>query len=139
MCLKLIDYDFEVILDKRLVFVEKTKSLIIELIQKPTKSSKINLSDYLEENLNKNYSVISNLFSQEEGITIEKFCILMRIEKAKELLSYDEMSISEIADYLGYSSTNHLSNQFKKVTEMSPSEFKNQNNIKLRKSIHKII
>ncbi len=82
------------------------------------------MSDYLIENLHQDYSKLSNLFSYVEGISIEKYFINLKIEKVKELIVYDELSLSEIANFLNYSSVSHLSNQFKKVTGFSPSYFK---------------
>ena len=88
------------------------------------KEGHLNLSDYLAKEVGYDYSYLSNLFSSAEGITIEKYLIGQKIEKTKELLIYEEMTLSEIAFELGYSSTQHLSSQFKKVTGMNPSQFK---------------
>ena len=85
---------------------------------------KINLSDYLSENLNQDYNSLSNLFSEIENTTIEKYFISQKIEKVKELLIYNELSLSEIADILNYSNVAHLSNQFKKITGFTPTHFK---------------
>jgi len=85
---------------------------------------KVNLSDYLSEKLNFDYTYLANLFSEVEGKTIEKFFIAHKIEKAKELLVYDELNLTEIADKLHYSSVAHLSNQFKRITGLTPSHFK---------------
>lgn len=115
---------FEIIDDKRSRIIEKIKSLIIQLVQKEAPERKLNLSDYLSREIHYDYNYLSTLFSEVEGTTIEKYFITQKIEKAKELLVYDELSISQIADYLGYSSVAHLSTQFKQVTGFTPSHFK---------------
>src|SRR5699024_6631404 len=94
----------------------------------------VKLSEYLSSELHQNYSALSNLFSAVEGITIERYHILQKIEKVKELLVYNELSLSEIASQLNYSSVAYLSNQFKKVTGLTPSHFKNLRTVK-RKSL----
>ena len=116
---------FEVIDDKKTQFVQRIKNAIIELIHHNNSRKSISsYSRYLSELLNKDYSFISSVFSELEGITIERYVIHQKIEKVKELLTYNEKNISEIADELEYSSVGHLSNQFKKITSMSPSQFK---------------
>ncbi len=115
---------FEWIDDKKERMVEAVKTLIVELIQDKDNELNINLSDYLAKHLHYEYTTISNLFSEVKGITIEKYYIAQKIEKVKELLFYDELNLSEIADRLHYSSVAHLSAQFKKVTGMTPSQFK---------------
>lgn len=115
---------FELIDDKKSRLIEQIKTLIIELVHYNNNGLKINLSDYLSEKLHHEYNYISNLFSEIEGTTIEKYFIAQKIEKVKELLVYDELSLSEIAFRLNYSSTAHLSSQFKKVTGLTPSHFK---------------
>lgn len=117
---------FEWIDDKRERLVEAVKNLIVELIQDKNNDLSVNLSDYLSQHLHYEYTTISSLFSEVQGMTIEKYYIAQKIEKVKELLFYDELSLSEIADRLHYSSVAHLSNQFKKVTGMTPSQFKLQ-------------
>jgi AraC family transcriptional regulator len=114
---------FDLIEDKNSRVISKVKAAVIELIRK-NNSKKIKLSSYLSELLAKDYHSISSLFSEVEGITIEHFFILQKIEYVKELLAYDELSLSEIAHRLQYSSVQHLSNQFKKVTGLTPSHFK---------------
>lgn len=116
---------FSLIGDKKSHLIEKTKTLIIELIQTPNNHPKVNLSNYLTQHLHHDYSFLSNLFSSIEGITIEHYFIAQRIEKVKELLVYDELTLSEIAYKLNYSSVAHLSGQFKKVTGLPPTHFKN--------------
>lgn len=115
---------FEIIDDKKSRIIEKIKNVIIELVHHQDNDSKTNLSGVLSDKLNHDYSYLSNLFSEVEGTTIEKYFIAQKIEKVKELLVYDELSLSEIAFRLNYSSVAYLSNQFKKVTGLSPSHFK---------------
>ncbi|MCA0349856.1 MAG: AraC family transcriptional regulator [Bacteroidetes bacterium] len=115
---------FEILNDTNSKTIEKIKSSLIDLIQNKNNNTKDNLSNYLKEKLHQDYSKLSNLFSQIEGISIEKYFINLKIEKVKELLFYDELSLSEIAYSLNYSSVSHLSHQFKKVTGFSPTYFK---------------
>lgn len=121
---KLSELGFELIDDRKTQLIEQIKRLLLELIQNAEDERRENLSDYLSNQLRLDYSYLSNLFSSVEGITIEKYFIALKIEKAKELLVYGELSLSEIAWQLGYSSVQHLSNQFKKVTGLTPSYFK---------------
>lgn len=116
---------FELMDDRRSVLIEKIRTLIIELVHQHDNNLKINLSDYLASHLHHDYHYLSTLFSEVEGTTIEKFHIAQKIERVKELLVYDEMTLSEIAFRLNYSSVAHLSNQFKKATGLTPSFFKN--------------
>lgn len=119
------DNGFELIDDKKSRLIDKIKTTLIELVHyQKEKAAHINLSDFLSEEIGYDYSYLSKLFSSIEGITIEKYLIRQKIEKAKELLVYDELSLSEISYRLGYSSVQHLSNQFKKTTGLSPSHFK---------------
>lgn len=111
--------------DKKAILVEKIKTIIIELVHYTDEQIKTNLSDYLSEKLNYNYTYLANLFSEVKGTTIEKFYLAHKIEKVKELLVYDELNLTEIADKLHYSSVAHLSNQFKKMTGLTPTYFKN--------------
>ncbi|HEY1871418.1 MAG TPA: AraC family transcriptional regulator [Chitinophagaceae bacterium] len=127
---------FELLDNARKQQIEKIKSIVIEYVHFK-EDEKINFSDLLSKRLHKAYSHISKLFSETEGITIEQFVILQRVEKVKELLAYDEMNLSEIAFKLTYSSVAHLSAQFKKVTGLTPSQFKAQG-IHLRKSLDNI-
>jgi AraC-like DNA-binding protein len=116
---------FEMIDDKKSRLVENIKTEVISYIHyDPELLGNLNFSDYLSEKLGYDYSYLSSLFSAVEGLTIEKYIILQRIEKVKELLIYDELALKEIAYKLGYSSVQHLSNQFKKVTGLTPSFFK---------------
>ncbi len=111
--------------DKKSILVEKIKTIIIDMVHYKGDQIKINLSDYLSEKLNYNYTYLANLFSEVKGTTIEQFYLAHKIEKVKELLVYDELNLTEIAWKLNYSSVAHLSNQFKKMTGLSPSNFKN--------------
>ncbi|OJU51071.1 MAG: AraC family transcriptional regulator [Bacteroidales bacterium 45-6] len=115
---------FELLDDKRSRLVEKIKNKLVDLVQNKNGELKVNLSDFLSGELHHEYSYLSNLFSEETGSTIEKYFIAQKIEKVKEWLAYDELSLSEIAFRLNYSSASHLSQQFKKVTGLSPSHFK---------------
>lgn len=117
-------FGFEILNDSSSKTIEKIKTILIDLVQNKNNDINITLSDYLIQSLHQDYSKLSNLFSNVEGISIEKYHINLRIEKIKELIVYDELSLSEIADVLHYSSVAHLSNQFKKVTGFSPSYFK---------------
>ncbi len=122
---KLKDLGFELINDKKSKLIEKIKNEIVDLIHYSQKDTHINYSDYLAKKLNYEYNYLSNLFSEIEGTTIEKYIIAQKIERVKELLVYDEMSLSEIAYQMGYSSVAYLSTQFKKVTGLTPTYFKN--------------
>ena len=117
---------FELLDDKISKTIERIKNLIIDLVHYQNEKLKINLSTYLAEDLKQDYSSLSNLFSETEGTTIEHYFIAQKIERAKELLIYNELTLSEIAFELNYSNVSHLSNQFKKVTGFSPSNFKKQ-------------
>lgn len=127
---------FELLNDKNSSLINKIKSIIITQVQN-NESLNLNLSDLISSELNKEYSQLSKLFSSTIGITIEQFAILQKIEKVKELLVYDELSLKEIAYRLGYSSSAHLSAQFKKVTGHTPTEFKSLGNSQ-RKGIQEI-
>ena len=117
--------ELELMDDKKSILVEKIKMIIIELVHYTDEQIKVNLSDYLSEKLNYNYTYLANLFSEVKGTTIEKFYLHHKIERVKELLVYNELNLSEIAYKLNYSSVAHLSNQFKKITGLTPSHFKN--------------
>jgi AraC-like DNA-binding protein len=112
---------FEIIDDRKSRIIEKIKNTIVELIHHSEENIGVNLSNYLSQKVNYDYNYLSNLFSEVEGTTIEKYFIAQKIEKVKELMKYDELSLSQIADRLGYSSVAYLSNQFKKQTGLSPS------------------
>ena len=116
---------FEIIDDRKSRIIEKIKNAIVELIHhKSYENMSVNLSEFISQKLNYDYNYLSNLFSEVQGITIEKYFIAQKIEKVKELLKYDELSLSQIADRLGYSSVAYLSNQFKKQTGLTPSFYK---------------
>lgn len=126
----LIPLGFERIDDRKSRIIEKIKNIVVELVHYSPEQSKIKLSEYLSKQLNYDYSHLSNLFSEVEGTTIEQYVILQKIERIKELLVYDELSLSQIAFQMGYSSVAYLSNQFKKVTGLTPSYFKQVKNKK---------
>ncbi len=115
---------FELIDDRRSRLIEQVKNAIVELVHHSGEGLKTNLSDYVAERTHHDYGYISNLFSEIENITIEKYFIAQKIERVKELLVYGEMNLNEIADAVGYSSAAHLSAQFKKVTGLTPSHFR---------------
>lgn len=110
--------------DKRAVLIEKIKNVIIEMIHYSDELPKINYSDFIAEKLNFDYTYLSNIFSEVKGITIQQFIIIHKVEKIKELILYDELNLTEISYRLNYSSVAHLSNQFKKITGLTPSHFK---------------
>jgi len=110
--------------NKRSILVERIKSSIIELVHYTEEQIRVNLSDYLSEKLNYDYTYLANLFVEVNGITIEKFYLTHKIEKVKELIVYDELNLTEIAYKMHYSSVAHMSNQFKKFTGLTPSHFK---------------
>ena len=114
--------------NKKSILVEKIKAAIIELVHYTDEQIKVNLSDYLSETLNYDYTYLANLFSEVKGITIERFYLTHKIEKVKELIVYDELNLTEIAHKMHYSSVSHLSNQFKKFTGLTPSHFKQLKN-----------
>ena len=115
----------ELLDDKKSILVERIKTIIIELVHYTDEQIKINLSDYISEKLKLNYTYLANLFSEVQGTSIEQFYLAHKIEKVKELLVYDELNLTEIAWKLHYSSVAHLSNQFKKMTGLTPTHFKN--------------
>ena len=123
---------FDLIDDRKSKTIDKIKTLIIDLVQNKNNDLKSNLSDYISQELHQDYNTLSNLFSEVENTTIEKYFMNQKIEKVKELIIYDELSLSEIAYSLNYSSVSHLSNQFKKITGFSPTYFKNLKTIKRR-------
>ena len=122
--LELLNSGLELMDDKRAMLIEKIKNVIIDMVHHSEEAIKINFSDYLSEKLNHDYTYLANLFSEVQGTTIEQFIIVHKIERIKELIIYGELNITEIAWKMNYSSVAHLSNQFKKVTGLSPSHFK---------------
>jgi len=126
----LIKSGHELMDDKRAILIERIKNVVIEIVHYADEASKINFSAHLGDTLGYDYTYLANLFSETTGITIEHFMILHKIERAKELIIYDELNMTEIAHKLNYSSASHLSNQFKKITGLTPSFFKSLNNKK---------
>jgi AraC-like DNA-binding protein len=120
----LLPSGLELMDDKKAVLIERIKNVITEMIHHSDESPKTNYSDFISEKLNYDYTYLSNLFSEVKGITIQQFIIVHKIERVKELLMYDELNLTEISFKLHYSSVAHLSNQFKKVTGLSPSNYK---------------
>lgn len=122
----------ELLDDKRTVLIEKIKNIIIEMVlySDEDETIKIKFSNFLSEKLHHNYTYLAKLFSEVQGISIQQFVILHKIERIKELMFYDELNIKEIAYRLNYSSVAHLSNQFKKVTGLSPVHFKKLKQLK---------
>ena len=133
----LLEIGLELMEDKKAILIESIKSLINEMIHHSTEVIKVNYSDYISEKLNYDYTYLSDIFSEVKGITIQQFIIIHKIERIKELIIYDELSISEIAWKMNYSSVAHLSNQFKKYTGLTPIHFKQLKN-KLRTPIEEI-
>ncbi len=117
-------YGFEIILDKEKLLVEQIRQAVIDLVHNSTYNAMVRNSDYLVERFGMSYPYISSLFSKHENTTLEKFTILHKIEKAKELIEYEELTLSEIAYMMGYSSVQYLSTQFKSVTGISVTEYK---------------
>ncbi len=134
---RLNEFGFELLDDQKQKQIEKIKNLLIKKVQSGGVEEHFSITNFLGKALNKDYSYISRLFSEVEGITIEQFFILQKIEKVKELIIYNEMNLSEISYQLGYSSVAHLSGQFKKVTGLTPSHFKKVGD-RHRKSIDSI-
>ena len=124
----------ELMVDQKILIIEKIKNAVHQMIHISDEISKLNFSEYISKKVNHNYPYLSNLFSGTQGITIEKYLILQKIERVKELLVYGEFSLSDIAYKLQYSSVAHLSNQFKKITGLTPSFFRQFRNNKRRKS-----
>lgn len=122
--INLLRSGLELLDDKKSILIERIKNVIIEMIHYSDEFLKVNYSDYISEKLNYDYNYLSNVFSEVKGITIQQFIIYHKIEKVKELILYNELNLSEISHKLHYSSISHLSNQFKKVTGLSPSYYK---------------
>lgn len=122
--INLLKSGLELLNDKRAILIDKIKNVIIEMIHYSDELPTTNYSDYISQKLNHDYTYLSNIFSEVKGITIQQFIIIHKIERVKELLLYDELNLTEISYKLNYSSVAHLSNQFKKVTGLSPTYFK---------------
>lgn len=120
----LLKVGLEVMDDKKNVLVQKIKKLIVEVVHYNEEPLSVNLSEYLSQNLGLDYTYLANVFSEAQGISVERFYIMHRIERVKKLLVHSELSITEIAYKMHYSSVSHLSSQFKKVTGLTPSHFK---------------
>ena len=131
---KIESLGFEMINDKKGQIIERIKTEIIAWVHHDSMDLKTNLSDYLSDTLQQDYSYLSHLFSDIEGITIEKYSIAQKIERVKELLVYDELSLKEIANLLNYSSTAYLSNQFKKITGLRPLWTKSKSYTRITKN-----
>lgn len=133
----LLSSGLELMEDKRGILIEKIKKVVIEMIHYEEELPKVNFSDYLSSKLHHDYTYMANLFSEVQGTTIEQYIISHKIERIKELIIYDELNITQIAWKMNYSSVAHLSNQFKKVTGLSPSHFK-QLKVKRRNPLENI-
>lgn len=120
----LLRFGLELLDDKKAILIEKIKNVIIEMIHYSDELPKVNYSDYISEKLGLDYTYLANVFSEVKGITIQQFIIIHKIERVKELLLYDELNLTEISYMLHYSSVAHLSNQFKKITGLTPSFYK---------------
>lgn len=127
----LYKWGLELMDNKKTILAEKIKTAIIEMIHCANELPKIKYSEYLSEKLNHNYGYISNFFTKVKGTTIEHFILSHKIERVKELMVYEELTLSEIAWKLNYSSVAHLCNQFKKITGLTPSHFRNMKNKRL--------
>jgi AraC-like DNA-binding protein len=120
----LLKSGLELLDDKKSILIERIKNVIVEMVHYSDELPKVNYSDYISEKLNHDYTYLANIFSEVKGISIQQYIILHKIERVKELLLYNELDLTEIAFKLNYSSVAHLSNQFKKVTGLSPSFFR---------------
>jgi AraC-like DNA-binding protein len=120
----LLKSGLELMDDKKSILIEKIKNVVIEMIHYSDEMPTVNYSDYISEKLHYDYTYLSNLFSEVKGITLQQFIIIHKIEKVKELLLYDELNLTEISYKLNYSSVAHLSGQFKKITGLSPTYYK---------------
>lgn len=127
----LLKSKLELMDDKKAILIERIKNVIIEMVHYVDDLPKTNFSDYLTKILKHDYTYMANIFSETQGTTIEHYIIMHKIEKVKELIIYDELNLSEIANKLHYSSVSHLSHQFKKITGLTPSYFKTLKNKKL--------
>lgn len=124
--------------DKKAMLIERVKNIIVEMVHYAEKNPKINYSDYLSEKLDYNYTHLANLFSEVTGTTIVNFIICHKIERVKELLLYDELTLTEISLLLEYSSVAHLSNQFKRITGLTPTYFKQIKQFKKRIQLEEV-
>ncbi|HWZ04031.1 MAG TPA: AraC family transcriptional regulator [Mucilaginibacter sp.] len=129
----LLKSGLELINNKKSILVERIKNTILNVVYNSECQVKINFSNYLSEELKHDYTYLANTFSDEEGFTIEQYFILTKIQRIKELISYNELSLTEISWKLNYSSVAHLSTQFKKVTGITPSLFKHFSNLAMHR------
>jgi AraC-like DNA-binding protein len=134
----LLKSGLELMDDKKSLLIERIKNLIVEMVHYSEDIPKINISSFIQEKMGLDYKYLSSIFSEVKGITIEQFLIQHKVERVKELLLYDELSIKEIAYQMHYSSVAHLSSQFKKVTGLTPSFFKNLRQFRRRIELEKI-
>jgi AraC-like DNA-binding protein len=125
---RLLKSGLELLEDKKSILIEQIKGVIVEMIHYSDETPKVNYSEYISKKLHYDYTYLSNVFSEVKGITIQQFIIINKIERVKELLLYDELNLTEISYKLNYSSVAHLSNQFKKITGLSPSFYKQLKN-----------
>jgi AraC-like DNA-binding protein len=128
----LLNFGLELMEDKKSILIEKIKNIIVEMIHYSDEPPQVNFSEYISKKLDYDYNYLSNLFSAVKGITIEHYIIAHKIERAKELLLYDELTLTEIAFKLHYSSVSHFSNQFKRVTGLTSSFFKSLKHKRLK-------
>ena len=126
----LAESGLELMDDKKAILIEKIKNVVIEMVHYADELPKTNYSDYIGEKLHHDYTYLSNIFSEVKGMTIQQFIIIHKVERIKELILYGELNMTEIAWRLNYSSVAHLSNQFKKITGLTPSHFKQLKNKK---------
>jgi YesN/AraC family two-component response regulator len=122
--LALLQSGLELMDNKKAILIERIKNTVVEMVHHSNEGIKINFSNFLSEKLHHDYTYMANLFSEMQGTTIEQFMIAHKVERIKELIIYGELNITEIAWKMNYSSVAHLSNQFKKMTGLSPSQFK---------------
>jgi len=134
----LLKSGLELMADKKVILVEKIKTIVIEMVHNPDVGLQTNFSDYLAEKLNYNYTYLANLFSQVMSTTLERYIIAHKIERVKELLLYEEFNLTEISFKLNYSSVAHLSQQFKKVTGITPTYFKQHELHKQRLTLEEV-
>lgn len=125
-------YGLELLDNRRNIIIEKIKAVIIEMIHYSEEQPKVNYSDYISEKLGYDYTYLANTFSEVKGMTIQRYIIINKIERVKELLVYGELNLTEISYKLHYSSVAHLSNQFKKITGLTPTHFKKMKNKRLK-------
>lgn len=134
----LLQSGLELMDEKKSIIVERIKNMLVEMIHYTEELPRIKISVFLSKKLNHNYTYLSNLFKEVSGITIQHYIVLHKIEKVKELILYDELTLNEIMHILNYSSVAHLSTQFKKVTGMTPSDFKKNNAFNKRIVLEKL-